>query len=191
MIPEEGAGSWTSRSRSARCPRPAATPQGRVRHDRRARRRSGRSSRARSPTRAARCATTPSRRPGISNLIEIMAVATGDDDRRIEARYDGARLRRLQGGRSARRSSRCSTPIQERYEALRADEPSSERLLARRRREGPRGVAPRRSSGCTSAWASSARRAPRTTTAPPKRGRGLELVCASLPTGGSSSGSAS
>ena len=39
--------------------------------------RSARSSRRRSPTRAARSATRPDEKPGVSNLIEILSVATG------------------------------------------------------------------------------------------------------------------
>ena len=63
-------------------------------------------------------------KPGISNLIEIMSIATGEAIPEIEARYDGratARSRR----RSAEAVVALLDPIQHRYEELRADQPSS------------------------------------------------------------------
>ena len=87
--PSSARGSWTCRSRRARCRRPAAPSRGRcssldppdvirkkfksavtdsgreVRHDR-------------------------DEKPGVSNLIEIMSVATGEPIAEIESRYDGA-----------------------------------------------------------------------------------------------------
>jgi len=66
---------------------------------------------------------------GISNLIEIMAVATGDSIPEIEQRFDGS-------GYGAFKEAvgeavvELLTPIRERYEALRADERELQRLLA-------------------------------------------------------------
>ena len=101
-IPEVGARSWTCRTRRARCRPPAAREQGTVYvlddpDDDRAR-----SSSARSPTRAARsCARRD--KPGVTNLIEILAAARGVDARGDRARVRGLRLRRLQGrGRRTR-----------------------------------------------------------------------------------------
>ena len=66
---------------------------------------------------------------GISNLIEIMAVATGGSVSAIEHRFDGE-------GYGAFKEAvgeavvELLTPIRERYEALRADERELQRLLA-------------------------------------------------------------
>jgi tryptophanyl-tRNA synthetase len=68
-------------------------------------------------------------KPGISNLLEIMSVATGDPVPSIEARYDGA-------GYGAFKEDvgeavvTLLAPIQERYRELRSDEDELRRLLA-------------------------------------------------------------
>jgi tryptophanyl-tRNA synthetase len=68
-------------------------------------------------------------KPGISNLIEIMSVATGEPMEAIEARYDG-------GGYGAFKEAVGEAvvgllqPIQERYDALRSDPRELQRLLA-------------------------------------------------------------
>ncbi len=71
----------------------------------------------------------PEAKPGISNLIEIMAVATGDSVAEIEARYDG------QGYGAFKQEVGEAVvallePIQERFRALRADDAELRRLLA-------------------------------------------------------------
>jgi tryptophanyl-tRNA synthetase len=69
-------------------------------------------------------------KPGISNLIEIMSVATGDPIAAVESRYDGAGygdFKRDVGDAVVELLS----PIQERYGNLRADEPELRRMLAR------------------------------------------------------------
>ena len=68
-------------------------------------------------------------KPGITNLIEIMSVATGTDLDAIETQFDG------QGYGSFKEAVGESVvellgPIQERYRALRADERELQRLLA-------------------------------------------------------------
>ena len=69
-------------------------------------------------------------KPGISNLIEIMSVATGEPIAGIEGRYDGS-------GYGAFKTDvgeavvELLQPIQERYRELRADEPELMRMLAR------------------------------------------------------------
>jgi tryptophanyl-tRNA synthetase len=71
----------------------------------------------------------PAVKPGISNLIEIMSVATGEPLAEIEARYDGAGYGQFKedvGGAVVD----LFAPIQERYHALRADEPALRALLA-------------------------------------------------------------
>ncbi len=71
----------------------------------------------------------PDEKPGVSNLIEIMSVATGEPIPAIEARYDGA-------GYGAFKQDVADAvvalfePIQRRYEELRADEGELRRMLA-------------------------------------------------------------
>ena len=71
----------------------------------------------------------PAAKPGVSNLIEIMAVATGDSVTDIERRYDGAGYGQFKEDVGEAVVS-LLTPIQERYEQLRADERELQRLLA-------------------------------------------------------------
>ena len=72
----------------------------------------------------------PEQKPGISNLIEIMSVVTGEPIAAIEARYDG-------GGYGPFKEDVAEAvvallePIQSRYKELRADEGELRRLLAR------------------------------------------------------------
>jgi tryptophanyl-tRNA synthetase len=68
-------------------------------------------------------------KPGITNLIEIMSVATGDAPEAIEARYDGAGYGQFKGD-VGEAIVELLVPIQERYNALRADEAELGRLLA-------------------------------------------------------------
>jgi tryptophanyl-tRNA synthetase len=65
---------------------------------------------------------------GVSNLIEIMAIATGDEPEAIESRYDG------QGYGDFKRDVGEAVialldPVKQRYEELRADQGELERLL--------------------------------------------------------------
>jgi tryptophanyl-tRNA synthetase len=71
----------------------------------------------------------PEVKPGVSNLIEIMAVATGESIADIERRYDSTGYGQFKEdvGESV---VALLTPIQERYEQLRADERELQRLLA-------------------------------------------------------------
>jgi len=71
----------------------------------------------------------PADKPGISNLIEIMAVATGDTIQAIEARYDGQGYGRFKED-VADAVVTVLAPIQERYHELRADDGELRRLLA-------------------------------------------------------------
>jgi tryptophanyl-tRNA synthetase len=68
-------------------------------------------------------------KPGISNLIEILAVATGDSVGDIESRYDGAGYGAFKEDVGEAVVSLLG-PIQERYRELRADEAELRRLLA-------------------------------------------------------------
>jgi tryptophanyl-tRNA synthetase len=71
----------------------------------------------------------PASKPGISNLLEIMSVATGESIPELEARYDS-------GGYGPFKSDVAEAlvtlldPIRTRYEELRADAAELERLLA-------------------------------------------------------------
>jgi tryptophanyl-tRNA synthetase len=68
-------------------------------------------------------------KPGVSNLIEIMSVATGESFKQIESRYDGQGYGPFKQD-VAEAVVELLTPIQARYRELRADEPPLHRLLA-------------------------------------------------------------
>ena len=70
----------------------------------------------------------PEEKPGVSNLLEIMSVATGDPIPELERRFDGSGYGDLKEavGESV---VALLTPIRERFEALRADERELQRLL--------------------------------------------------------------
>src|SRR5262249_12593655 len=65
---------------------------------------------------------------GISNLIEIMSVATGDSFEAIESRYDGSGYGQFKTDVGDAVVALLD-PIRQRYEELRADEPELRRLL--------------------------------------------------------------
>jgi tryptophanyl-tRNA synthetase len=71
----------------------------------------------------------PEEKPGISNLIEIMTVATGESIPQIEARYDGAGYGSFKQD-VADAVVALLDPIRLRYEELRADEDELRRLLS-------------------------------------------------------------
>jgi tryptophanyl-tRNA synthetase len=71
----------------------------------------------------------PEEKPGISNLIEIMAVATGEPFEEIATRYDGGGYGRFKE-QVAEAVVALFDPIRRRYEELRADEGELRRLLA-------------------------------------------------------------
>jgi tryptophanyl-tRNA synthetase len=68
-------------------------------------------------------------KPGISNLIEIMSVATGATPETIEARYDGQGYGRFKE-EVAEAVIALLEPVRGRYEQLRADPDELSRLLA-------------------------------------------------------------
>jgi tryptophanyl-tRNA synthetase len=72
----------------------------------------------------------PEAKPGISNLIEIMAVATGTSIADVESRYDGQGYGQFKND-VAEAVVELLVPIQGRYEELRSDEAELRRLLAR------------------------------------------------------------
>jgi len=71
----------------------------------------------------------PEEKPGVSNLIEIMSVATGESFPEIEARYDGAGYGPFKED-VAEAVVGLLDPIRVRYDELRADEGELRRLLA-------------------------------------------------------------
>jgi tryptophanyl-tRNA synthetase len=71
----------------------------------------------------------PAGKPGVSNLIEILSVATGEQIPAIEARYEGAGYGTFKED-VAEAVVELLAPIQERYRSLRADEAELRRLLA-------------------------------------------------------------
>ena len=72
----------------------------------------------------------PDDKPGISNLLEIMSVATGNGISELEARYDGGGYGRFKD-EVAEAVVELFTPVRARYEELRADESQLKTLLAR------------------------------------------------------------
>jgi tryptophanyl-tRNA synthetase len=71
----------------------------------------------------------PEGKPGVSNLIEIMAVATGRSITEVEAEFDGGGYGTFKDG-VAEAVVELIRPIRERYDALRADEGELRRMLA-------------------------------------------------------------
>ena len=72
----------------------------------------------------------PDEKPGVSNLIEIMSVATGEPIDAVEARYDGSGYGRFKE-EVGEAVVALLKPIATRYEELRSDPAELERLLAR------------------------------------------------------------
>jgi tryptophanyl-tRNA synthetase len=68
-------------------------------------------------------------KPGVSNLIEIMTVATGESIPEVEARYDGQGYGTFKAD-VAEAVIELLGPIQRRYEEIRSDEGELRRLLA-------------------------------------------------------------
>ena len=72
----------------------------------------------------------PASKPGISNLVEILSVATGDRVDEIETRYDGSGYGQFKDD-VGEAVVTLFAPIQERYRGLRTDEDGLRTLLAR------------------------------------------------------------
>jgi tryptophanyl-tRNA synthetase len=71
----------------------------------------------------------PNEKPGVSNLIEILSVATGESFGDIEARYDGSGYGTFKAD-VAEAVIELLDPIRRRYEEVRSDEAELARLLA-------------------------------------------------------------
>ena len=71
----------------------------------------------------------PASKPGVSNLLEILHVATGEPIEAMEARYDGLGYRMLKQ-EAADAVLTLLDPVRRRYEEIRADEGGLLRLLA-------------------------------------------------------------
>jgi tryptophanyl-tRNA synthetase len=71
----------------------------------------------------------PAGKPGISNLIEIMSVATGDSFAEIESRYDGAGYGQFKE-EVGEAVVELLSPIQQRFGELRSDDAELNRMLA-------------------------------------------------------------
>jgi tryptophanyl-tRNA synthetase len=71
----------------------------------------------------------PDGKPGISNLLEIMSVATGEEIPALEARYDSGGYGQFKND-VAEAVVALLDPIRARYEDLRADRGELERMLA-------------------------------------------------------------
>ena len=72
----------------------------------------------------------PDEKPGISNLLEIMSVATGEPISELEGRYDGGGYGQFKED-VGEAVVQLFVPIQERYNELRADEDQLRALLGR------------------------------------------------------------
>jgi tryptophanyl-tRNA synthetase len=83
----------------------------------------------------------PEKKPGISNLVEIMSVATGESFAEIEARYDGAGYGPFKAD-VAEAVVGLLDPVRLRYEELRADEDELRRLLAQGAEKAAAAAAP-------------------------------------------------
>jgi tryptophanyl-tRNA synthetase len=70
----------------------------------------------------------PQEKPGISNLIELLTVVTGDSIKDVEARYDGSGYGQFKGD-VAEAIVELLDPIQTRYGELRSDPAELQRLL--------------------------------------------------------------
>lgn len=70
----------------------------------------------------------PEEKPGISNLIELLTVVTGDSIQDVEARYDGSGYGTFKGD-VADALVELLTPIQARYREIRSDLPELQRIL--------------------------------------------------------------
>jgi tryptophanyl-tRNA synthetase len=70
----------------------------------------------------------PAEKAGISNLIEILSVATGDSIAEIESRYDGAGYGQFKED-VGEAVVQLLVPLQERYRELRSDDAELRRLL--------------------------------------------------------------
>jgi tryptophanyl-tRNA synthetase len=70
----------------------------------------------------------PDEKPGISNLIELLTVVTGESIQDVEARYDGSGYGQFKGD-VADAIVEVLTPIQVRYREVRSDLPELQRLL--------------------------------------------------------------
>ncbi|MDQ4082762.1 MAG: tryptophan--tRNA ligase, partial [Actinomycetota bacterium] len=68
-------------------------------------------------------------KPGISNLVEIMAIASGETPEAVESRYDGAGYGRFKED-VGEAVVALLDPVRRRYEELRRDPNELERLLA-------------------------------------------------------------
>jgi len=71
----------------------------------------------------------PEEKPGVSNLIELMTVVTGDSIQQVEARYDGSGYGRFKED-VAEAVVSVLDPIRQRYEEIRSDVSELDRLLA-------------------------------------------------------------
>ena len=69
-------------------------------------------------------------KPGVTNLIEIMAVATGEEPEAIEARYDGAGYGKFKE-EVAEAVVELLDPVRLRYGELRGDPAELAAILAR------------------------------------------------------------
>src|SRR6266550_1026957 len=83
----------------------------------------------------------PDEKPGISNLLEIMSIATGEPVVDLEGRYDGSGYGQFKED-VAEAVVQLLVPIQQRYAQLRSDEAELHALLARGAEKARKASAP-------------------------------------------------
>ena len=93
-------------------------------------------------------------KPGVTNLIDILAVARGATPEAVEEDMRSARGYGDLKAATAAAVVEMLAPVRERYAELRADEARARGDPRRGRREGPRDGARRRSPTCARRWAS-------------------------------------
>ena len=123
-------------ARPARCRRPAAAKPGTVSCSTSPKTITQEDQERGHRLRLARCGAARTR-PGITNLIEILAVARGVEPRRRSSASSRAPATATSRRRSPRRWSSCLAPVRERYAELRPDEAALEAVARGGRREGP------------------------------------------------------
>ena len=92
-------------------------------------------------------------KPGVTNLIDIMTVATGESPEAIEARYDSGGYGQFKTD-VAEAVIALFEPIQARFPEVRGDTGELTRLLRVGADKARAVAAPRSPRRCTSAWAS-------------------------------------
>ena len=132
--PRSAPGSWTSRTRRGRCRSRSTRPRARCSCSTRPTSIDARRSSGPSPTPTARCATTPRPSPASPTCSSILGAVTGGEPEALADRYDQYGPLKAD---TAEAVVEVLRPLQERFAELAADPAEVDRVIGRRRREGP------------------------------------------------------